>query len=259
MQTKSLMAIALLGTIGGACSASNQIGSELPGDGGMVCRGSGLSPTCPATWEDAQTVACGAKVAPPVQSSWLGHSEGLLLRAVSTGGQWSYCLYDPATHAAVGGWRTSYVADFCSETSRDIYYGVAAPGRDYSNDIGVGPQCPDYGMCRKPLSESTCPPTWPEAQVEPSLCTLSARGPVLFGHAAGLLVRSVAQGVTTQSCYYDPMTFALVGEWTSGGPTVVVYCDGTSYDVLYGDVVSSGIPFKPDLGEPSCPDGGASS
>ena len=33
----------------------------------------------------------------------------------------------------------------------------------------------------------------------------------------------------------------------------MLYCDGTSFDVLYGDVVSSGIPFKPDLGEPSCP------
>jgi len=256
MQTKLLTTIAFLAAIGGACSANNQIGNELPGDGGMVCRGSGPSPTCPSTWEDAQTVACGAKVAPPVQSSWLGHSEGLLLRAVSTGDQWSYCLYDPATHAAVGGWRTSFVADFCNETSRDIYYGVAAPGRDYTNDLGVGPQCPDYGRCSKPLAESSCPPTWQEAQVEPSLCTLSAVGPVQFGHAAGLLARSVAQGPTNQSCYYDPVTFSLVGERITGLQTL--YCDGTSYDVLYGDVVSSDIPFKPDLGPPSCPDGGAS-
>jgi hypothetical protein len=36
------------------------------------------------------------------------------------------------------------------------------------------------------------------------------------------------------------------------------YCDGTSLDVLYGDVVTHSMPFKPDLGEPVCPDGGAS-
>jgi len=175
---------------------------------------------------------------------------------VSTGAQWSYCLYDPATHAAVGGWRTSYVADFCNETSRDIYYGVAAPGRDYSNDIGVGPQCPDFNRCRKPLAEATCPPTWQEAQVEPSLCTLPP-GVVHFGHAAGLLARSVDGFPSAQFCYYDPVTFALVGEWIPGRPRVVIYCDGTSFDVLYGDVVSADIPFKPDLGEPSCPDAGA--
>jgi hypothetical protein len=59
-----------------------------------------------------------------------------------------------------------------------------------------------------------------------------------------------------QSCYYDPVTFALVGEWEAR--KAAAYCDGTSFDVLYGDVVSSGIPFKADLGEPSCPDAGAS-
>jgi hypothetical protein len=257
MTNRLLPTIALLGMIAGACSANNQIG-ELPGDGGMVCRGSGLSPTCPATWEDAQTmVICGPKIG-SVDFSWLGHSESLLFRWVAAGGQSSYCLYDPATHAAVGGWRTSNVADFCNETSSAIYYGVAGPGRDYTNDIGAGPKCPSSGQCRKPLAEASCPPTWQEAQVEPWLCT-SPPGNVHFGHAAGLLARSadvVRQSPAAQSCYYDPVTFALVGEWTDGG-IIVRYCDGTSFDVLYGDVVSSDIPFKPDLGEPSCPDAGA--
>jgi hypothetical protein len=255
MTNRLLPTIALLGTIAGACSANNQIGGELPGDGGMVCRGSGLSPTCPATWEDAQTtVTCGPKIG-SVDFSWLGHSESLLLRWVAAGGQSSYCLYDPATHAAVGGWRTSNVADFCNETSTAIYYGVAGPGRDYTNDIGAGPQCPSSGQCRKPLAEASCPPTWQEAQVEPQLCTLPP-GLVHFGHAAGLLARSLDGFFTAHSCYYDPVTFALVGEWLSGDQAL--HCDGTSFDVLYGDVVSSGIPFKPDLGQPSCPDAGAS-
>ena len=95
-----------------------------------------------------------------------------------------------------------------------------------------------------------------EAQVEPSLCALPTPATVQFGHAAGLLARSVDTGLTAQSCSYDPATFALVGEWILGNH--VLYCDGMSFDVLYGDVVSSGIPFKPDLGGPSCPDGGAS-
>jgi hypothetical protein len=260
MTNRLLTTVALLGTIGCACSANNQIGGEIPGDGGMVCRGSGLSPTCPLTWEDAQTmVDCfrppgGASM--PTDSSWLGHSEGLLWRSVSNGGQTSNCLYDPATHAAVGGWRTSNVADFCNETSNEIYYGVAGPGRDYTNDLGAGPKCPDLSVpCRKPLADASCPPTWQEAQVEPWLCTLPP-GVVHFGHAAGLLARSVDVAPTAQSCYYDPVTFALVGEWSRGN--TVLYCDGTSHAVLYGDVVSSGIPFKPDLGESSCPDGGAS-
>jgi hypothetical protein len=253
MPTRLLTTIALLATIGGACSADNQIGGEVTGDGGMVCRGSGLSPTCPATWEDAQTmIDC---LASP-DSSWLGHSEGLLLRFVLTGGQASYCLYDPVTHAAVGGWRTSDVADFCNETSPEIYYGVAGPGRDYTNDIGDGPQCPGANKCHLPLAEASCPPTWQGAEVDPSLCTLSPPGVVQFGHAAGLLARSVDTGLTAQSCYYDPETFALVGEWLVGNH--VLFCDGTSFDVLYGDVVSAGIPFKPDMGGPSCPDGGAS-
>ena len=258
MTNRLLPTIALLGTIAGACSANNQIGGELPSDGGMVCRGSGLPPTCPVTWEDAQTViSCSPKIV-SADSSWLGHSEALLLRWVLTGGQSSYCLYDPDTHVAVGGWRTSNVADFCNETSNEIYYGVAGPGRDYDNDIGPGPKCPGSGQCRKPLAEASCPPTWQEAQVEPWLCTLPP-GNVHFGHAAGLLARSadvIPTAPAVQSCYYDPATFALVGEWTDG--RVVRYCDGSSFDILYGDVVSSGIPFKPDLGEPSCPDAGAS-
>jgi hypothetical protein len=253
MTNRLLPTIALLGTIGGACSANNQIGGELPGDGGMVCRGSGASPTCPLTWEDAQTMV---NCALPPDISQLGHSEGLLLRWMVTGGQASYCLYDPATHAGVGGWRTSGVADFCNETASEIYYGVAGPGRDYINDIGAGPQCPGRNVgCRKPLAEASCPPTWQEAQVEPQLCTLPS-GIVHFGHAAGLLARSMNGGFTAQSCYYDPVAFALVGEWTSGDH--VLYCDGTSFDILYGDVVSAGIPFNPDLGEPSCLDAGAS-
>src|SRR3954467_3967279 len=142
MTNRLLTTVAVLGTIAAACSANNQIGGEIPGDGGMVCRGSGLSPACPVSWEDAQTMANCPLMQP--DSSWLGHSEGLLLRAIGSGGQWSYCLYDPATHAAVGGWRTSYVADFCNESSRDIYYGVAEPGRDYDNDIRVGSRCPHF-------------------------------------------------------------------------------------------------------------------
>ena len=260
MTNRLLATAALLGAIGGACSANNQIGGEIPGDGGMVCRGSGLSPTCPLTWEDAQTmVDCLVGPAPSVRqpdSSWLGHSEGLLWRSVSLGGQTSNCLYDPATHAAVGGWRTSNVADFCNETSNDIYYGVAGPGRDYTNDLGAGPKCPGFNVgCRQPLADASCPPTWQEAQVEPWLCTFPP-SIVHFGHAAGLLARSVNAGFIEQSCYYDPATFALVGEWEAR--KAAGYCDGTSFDVLYGDVVSSGIPFKPDLGEPSCPDAGAS-
>jgi hypothetical protein len=258
MTTRLLATIAVLGTIVGACSANNQIGGEL-GDGGMVCRGSGLSPTCPLTWEDAQTMAdCIVTPAPSSSSgfSWLGHSEGLLWRVASNGGQTSHCLYDPATHAQVGGWRTSNVADFCNETSTAIYYGVAAPGRDYTNDLGAGPKCPGFNVgCREPLAEATCPPTWQEAQVDPWLCTFPP-GNVQFGHAAGLLARSVNAGFIEQSCYYDSATFALVGEWEA--KKAAAYCDGTSFDVLYGDVVSSGIPFKPDLGAPSCPDGGAS-
>jgi len=252
MTNRLLTTIALLGTLGGACSANNQIGGELPGDGGMVCRGSALAAICPLTWEDAQTML---NCAVPADSSFLGHSEGLLWRSVQTGGQISYCLYDPATHAAVGGWRTSNVADFCNETSTAIYYGIAGPGRDYTNDIGDGPKCPGRGMCHAPLAESRCSATWQEAQVDPRLCTFPP-GTVRFGHAAGLLVVSVSGGYTGSACFYDPVTFALVG--ASAGSDTAGYCDGTSFDVLYGDVVSYGIPFKPDLGEPSCPDAGAS-
>ena len=254
--TNGLLAtVALLATIGAACSANNQIGRAIPDDGGMICRGSGLSPTCPLTWEDAQAmVNC---LVPP-DSFWLGHSEGLLWQFESRGGQTSHCLYDPATHAAVGGWRTSSVADFCNETSSEIYYGIAEPGRDYTNDLGPGPQCPGSGQCRKPIAEASCPPTWQEAQVEPWLCTFPP-GNVHFGHAAGLLARSAAlvpAAAAAQYCYYDPVTLVLVGEWSAGRNAR--YCDGASFDVLYGDIVSSGIPFKADLGEPSCPDAGAS-
>lgn len=252
MTNRLLTTIAVLGTLGGACSANNQIGGELPGDGGMICRGAGLSPICPLTWEDAQTMLdCSAQPDFVV----LGHSEELLGRYVQTGGQYSYCLYDPASHAAVGGWRTSNVADFCNETSYEIYYGVAEPLRDFSGDIQGGPKCPGWGMCHAPLAESRCPATWQEAQVEPWLCTWPL-GTIHFGHAAGLLARVGGGGYTAGACYYDPVTFALVGAWSA--TDTPDYCDGTSFDVLYGDVVSRGIPFKPDLGEPSCPDGGAS-
>ena len=106
----------------------------------------------------------------------------------------SNCLYNPATHAAVGGWRTSYVADFCNETSNDIYYGVAGPGQTTPMIIGAGPKCPGFDVgCHAPLAEASCPPTWQEAQVEPWLCTFPA-GIVHFGHAAGLLARSVNPG-----------------------------------------------------------------
>jgi hypothetical protein len=222
MTNKLLTTIALLGPIGGACSANNQIGGVPPGDGGMVCRGTGLSPTCPLTWEDAQTmldcVVLGV-------SSRLGHSEGLLWRGVETAGQASHCLYDPATHAAVGGWRTSYVADFCNETSHGIYYGVAGPGREYTGDIGAGPKCPgaDLGGCRKPLAEASCPPTWQEAQeVEPWWCTspLGLGVGVRFGHAAGLLARSWSGGYGGEACW---ATFRI----TAMGPRLMS-CTATS-------------------------------
>ena len=239
MTKRLVTTIALLGTIGSACSANNKIGGEFPGDGGIVCRGSSLSTICPPTWEDAQTML-DCLVSPGLfvsqVSSWLGHSEGLLWRSVSSGGQTSHCLYDPTTHAAVGGWRTSNVADFCNETSNDIYYGVAGPGRDYDPDIGPGPKCPGSspGRCRKPLAEASCPPTWQEAQVDPYLCTYPP-GIVQFGHAAGLLARSMNGGFTAQACYYDPVTFALVGEWaatdvmgnTAMGPRSM-FCTATS-------------------------------
>jgi hypothetical protein len=252
MTTRLLQIIALLGTIAVACTADNRVGhTSPPSDGGTVCRGTGLPPNCPATWEAAQTsVDCFSTSDLVV----LGHSGDLVGRWVTSGAQTTYCLYDPATSALVGGVRTSDIADFCNETSHEIYYGVVEPDREYLGDIPGGPKCPGVGKCRAPLGESTCAPTWQEALVSPVLCRLPP-GLVLFGHAGGFLTVNFGGGYAVDSCFYDPVTFALAGEWR--GSDIAIYCDGTSFDIVYGDAVIRGMPFTNDLGAPSCPDAGA--
>ncbi len=253
--TRLLQNIAVLGMLAVACTADNRVGRTSPSsDGGTVCRGSALPPTCPATWEAARTTVDCSSTEDQV---FLGRSEDLLARLVFSGEQSSYCLYDPASDAVVGGWRTSRLADFCNETSNDIYYGVAEPNRDFISDpeIGDPPKCPGHGHCRGPLAESTCAATWQQAQAEPTWCTLPP-GIVLFGNAGGFLSVNLGGGFTVDACYYDPVTFALAGEWRASD--TYAYCDGTSFDIVYGDAVIPGLPFVHDLGAPSCADAGAS-
>jgi hypothetical protein len=175
-------------------------------------------------------------------------------QACGLGTQDSYCFYDPASNAAVGAWRTSALPDFCNETSYEIFYGVAQPGQDFLADIEGGPRCPGAGECHAPLAESSCPATWQEVQTDPVLCRRPA-GFVQLGHAGGFLTLRSGGNLGSENCYYDPVTLALVGEWQT--TDVPSFCDQTSYDILYGDALIGGLPFKNDLGAPSCPDGGA--
>src|SRR5688572_25400400 len=204
MTNGSLQIVVLLGTIAVACTVDDRVGGNPTlGDGGTVCRGAGLSPTCLATWEDASQTGPGCYSEGHIA---LGHSGELLARNdVIVARSSSICLYDPATHALVGGWRKSYVADFCNETSSEIYYGVGEPGRPFVDDIAGGPKkCPGPNQCRAPLGESTCAATWQEAQVvKPWWCTIAPPFGVSFGHAVGLLAVVVSGGFSVDACYYD--------------------------------------------------------
>ena len=249
---RSLMTLGILGALAAACTVDNRVGKNDEPDSGLpVCRGAGPSPVCPSTWELAQTqIDC----IPGVQYSIsFGHSGVVLGRMVSAGNQTSYCLYDPSTYAVVGGWRSSWVADFCNETAHTIYYGVAGVDSPFVADLDLeGPTCIGRGECHAPLAEAACAPTWQQAQSEP-LC-LPPSIPLEFGHAAGYLARSYDGGLHGQTCYYDPVTFALTGEWQ--WTDIPIYCDDKSFDILYGDA-TPGLVFRPDLGPgTNCPDAG---
>jgi len=249
-----LKIVGFLAALAAACTVDNRVGSnDLPDASALVCRGAGPSPACPSTWELAQTtIECtfGARYLVS-----LGHDGAFLARQAEVGDQVSSCLYDPSTHALVGGWRWSAVADFCNETAQIIYFGVAEVGAYFVVDaaLGEGPTCPGWGQCHAPASASSCPATWQEAQSERN-CSLPSSIPVELGHAAGYLARSYGGGFASEACYYDPVTFALVGAWS--GSDIPTYCDDTSFDIHFGDV-NARLPFRPDLGVvPPCPDAG---
>ena len=251
---RSLMTPGFLAAVAVACTVDNRVGTnDSPDASALVCRGAGPSPACPSTWELAQTqIDCivGARY-----SILLGHSGAFLARYAEVGAQTSYCLYDPSTHALVGGLRWSTVADFCNETAQIIYYGVAEVGAEFVFDatLGEGPTCPGWGQCHAPVSASACPATWQQAQLDP-ICSLPPNIPVELGHAVGYLARSYSGGFSGGACYYDPVTFALVGAWN--GSDVPSFCDETSFDIHFGDV-NARLPFRPDLGVvPPCPDAG---
>ncbi len=251
---RSLKTVGFLAALAAACSVDNRVGSnDSPDASALVCRGAGPSPACPSTWELAQTqIDCivGARY-----SISLGNSGDFLARQAVIGDQGSHCLYDPSIHALVGGWRWSTVADFCNETAQIIYYGVAEVGAEFVVDpaLGEGPTCPGWGQCHAPASESACPATWQQAQLEP-ICWLPPGISVELGHAAGYLALSYSGGFTGAACYYDPVTFALVGAWS--GSDIHTFCDDTSFDIHFGDV-NARLPFRPDLGVvPPCPDAG---
>src|SRR6187397_2825483 len=124
--------LGLLGVLAAACTVDNRIGTNDLPDADTICRGAGPSPTCPSTWELAQTQIDCARGGPHLLL--LGHSASFLAREASAGNQISYCLYDPINHDLAGGWRTSSIADFCNETATSIYYGVAQPGGSFFSD-----------------------------------------------------------------------------------------------------------------------------
>ncbi len=154
------------------------------------------------------------------------------------------------------------IADFCNETATSIYYGVAQPDWSFAIDsaLGSGPKCPGWGQCHGPLSEARCPATWQQAESEP-YCSPAPGIVVTLGHAGGYLVRNFGGGGGGNACFYDAVTFTLAGQWRWSD--VASYCDGTSFDILYGDAVSlygDAVPltFRNDLGSAPCPDAGTS-
>jgi hypothetical protein len=251
----------LLASLAASCKANNGIGAEDAGasgnDAASFCRGKQIPQSaCPLTWSMATASLLPECLYGPA-SARLGRRGSYLDRQVYSAGAASgcgvECLYDVGSGALAGAHRCSGFADFCDETSAEIYYGVATPDDSFVEDptLGTAPAC---DSCRGDLADSTCPRTWEAASTVPN-CDIPP-GFLFLGHAAGYLAQAFEGGYTVGTCYYDAGTHALVGAYAASD--VATLCNGTSFAIFYGTATPN-LPFTPDLGPaPTCtPDGGA--
>lgn len=241
------------------CGANNAGGTPSPvdDDGGTdVCVSVQAQSFCPADWESAKVqVDCSLRDV-QMEEIGLGDDGTYLVRSDRfLGNQEFFCVYDRTSHALVGALRRSGADDFCGGTSAQAQSGVATWDlweKDFSL-LGPGPQCPGHGKCHAALSTSSCEPIWEEAETTVS-CTPGNLG--VLGRAGGYLARGTTGTRAPLACYYDPLTHALVAAWANNSVSPE-YCNGTSFDVLYGDL-DQGLSIKADASVPPCTiDGGA--
>jgi hypothetical protein len=132
------------------CGASHELGKQAPlqpdgggGDAlgtergdvdGRSCHADLAMSSCPATWEQAETVPCTAGGL--AYHEGLGHAGGYLaLGNTATGFGGAACYYDPVTHALVGAWAESDFFEYCDHTSFDVLYGAVDQGLNIKSDI----------------------------------------------------------------------------------------------------------------------------
>jgi hypothetical protein len=244
----------LLAAAAAGCDADNQLGAQRPlvqdGGAGDACVGPAAASLCPAIWDAARTQIVCSGFADQVN---LGDDGTYLVRSEDRGSgvpDQIFCVYDHASGALVGARREALASDFCGGTSAEIYSGVASWALVQSFVANLpAPQCPSTGQCHVGSSPVPCPPTWEQAQAAPA-CAPTFN--VVLGRAGGYLARGSADLLNDYACYYDALTHAFVGASVSSRVHMASFCEGASFDELFGDVHES-LPVERQADAPPCP------